>query len=63
MTTARAISVSKVSLDAIVARLNIERFCKIFPGEADETKRNMLVRLIAEEKAKLCALVAVPAMQ
>ena len=63
MTTTRAISVSKVSLDAIVARLNIERFCKIFPGEPDETKRHMLVRLIAEEKAKLCALVASPALQ
>jgi hypothetical protein len=63
MTTTRAISASKVSLDAVVARLNIERFCKIILGEPDETKRHMLVRLIAEEKAKLCALVALPAMQ
>jgi hypothetical protein len=63
MTTARAISVSKVSLDATVARLNIERFCKIFPSEPDETKRHMLVRLIAEESAKLCALGAAPVMQ
>ena len=63
MITTRAISDSKASLDAIVARLNIERFCKIFTDESDETKRHMLVRLIAEEKAKLCALVAAPAMQ
>jgi hypothetical protein len=63
MITTRAISDSKASLDAIVARLNIERFCKIFPDESDETKRHMLVRLIAEEKAKLYALVAAPAMQ
>ena len=63
MITSRAISDSQVSLDAIVARLNIERFCKIFSDESDKTKRHMLVRLIAEEKAKLCALVAAPAMQ
>jgi hypothetical protein len=63
MTTIRPISGSTISLDAIVARLNIERFCKIFPSERDETKRHTLARLIAEEKAKLCALVASPAMQ
>ena len=63
MITTRTISDSKASLDAIVARLNIERFCKIFPSERDETKRHTLARLIAEEKAKLCALVASPAMQ
>jgi hypothetical protein len=62
MITTRPISGSTVSLDAIVARLSIERFCKIIPGEPDETKRHTLVRLIAEEKAKLCALVASPAM-
>jgi hypothetical protein len=63
MITTRPISGSTVSLDAIVARLNIERFCKIFPGEPDETKRHTLMRLIAEEKAKLYAIVASPAMQ
>jgi hypothetical protein len=63
MITTRPILGAQVSLDAVVARFNIERFCKIFSGESDETKRHMLVRLIAEEKAKLCALVASPAMQ
>jgi hypothetical protein len=52
---------ARVALDTIVARLNIERFCKIFSVESDETRRRMLGRLIAEEKAKLYALA--PAMQ
>jgi hypothetical protein len=63
MTSTRTISDGRVALDTIVARLNVERFCKIFSDEADETKRHTLVRLIAEEKAKLCALIASPAMQ
>ena len=54
---------TRVALDTIVARLNVERFCKIFSDEADETKRRTLVQLIAEEKTKLHALVALPAMQ
>jgi len=54
---------TRVALDTIAARLNIERFCKLFPDESDETKRHTLVRLIAEENAKLYELVASPAMQ
>jgi hypothetical protein len=54
---------ARVALDTIVARLNIDRFCKLFPNESDKAKRHTLVRLIAEEKAKLYALVASPAMQ
>jgi hypothetical protein len=54
---------ARVALDTIVARLNIDRFCKLFPNESDTAKRHTLVRLIAEEKAKLYALVASPAMQ
>jgi len=63
MITTCAISDARVALDAIVARLNIERFCKMFSYESDETKRHTLVRLIAEEKAKLNTLVASPVMQ
>jgi hypothetical protein len=63
MTSTRTVSDARVALDTIVARLNIERFCKLFPDESDQTKRHTLVRLIAEEKAKLYALVASPAMQ
>jgi hypothetical protein len=63
MIATQTVSDARVALDAIVARLNIERFCKIFSAEADETKRHTLGRLIAEEKAKLYALAASPAMQ
>jgi hypothetical protein len=63
MIATQTVSDARVALDTIVARLNIERFCKIFSDEADETKRHTLGRLIAEEKAKLYALVASPAMQ
>jgi hypothetical protein len=63
MIATQTVSDARVALDTVVARLNIERFCKIFSDEADETKRHTLGRLIAEEKAKLYALVASPAMQ
>jgi hypothetical protein len=62
MIAARTVN-ARVALDTVVARLNIERFCKLFPDESDETKRDTLVRLIAEEKAKLYALAASPAIQ
>jgi hypothetical protein len=58
----RTVTDTRVALDTIVARLNIERFRKIFSDEADETKRHTLGRLIAEERAKLFALVATPAV-
>jgi hypothetical protein len=63
MITTRTVSDARIALDTIVARLNIERFCKIFSDEADETKRHTVGRLIVEEKAKLFALVASPAIQ
>jgi hypothetical protein len=63
MITTCTVSNARVALDTIVARLNVERFCKLFSDEADETKRRTLVQLIAEERAKLGALVALPAMQ
>jgi hypothetical protein len=59
----RTVTDTRVALDTIVARLNIERFRKIFSDEADETKRHTLGRLIAEERAKLFTLVATPAVQ
>jgi hypothetical protein len=63
MITTLAVSDSRAALDMIVARLNIERFCKIFSDEADETKRHTLGRLIAEERAKLFTQVAARAVQ
>jgi len=47
---------STVALDTIVARINIEHFCKRLSAEIDETKRQTLLHLIEEEQAKLSAL-------
>jgi hypothetical protein len=46
-----------VTLDTIVARLNIERYRKKLSAETDETVRRTLLHLVAEEKAKLFALL------
>jgi hypothetical protein len=40
----------------MVARLNIEHYRKVLSEEIDQTKRQTLLQLIAEEKAKLSAL-------
>jgi hypothetical protein len=45
-------------MQEFVARLNIEHFLRKLAGETDEAKRDMLRRLLAEEKAKLAAIVA-----
>ncbi len=42
-------------MDKLVARLNIEHFRKQLETETDEAKRQMLLRLLAEEEAKLAA--------
>ena len=39
-----------------MARLNIEYLRKRLTNEPDETKRDMILRLLAEEEAKLAAL-------
>ncbi|MND04266.1 hypothetical protein D3C83_244580 [compost metagenome] len=43
-------------MDRYVARLNIEHFKQKLAEETDPAKREMLVRLLAEEEAKLAAL-------
>jgi hypothetical protein len=43
-------------MDKFVANHNIAHFRKQLAGEMDETKRLMLVRLLAEEEAKLAGL-------
>lgn len=48
-------------MDELIARLNIEHYRKVLATEADETKRQTLLRLIAEEKAKLIVLTTPPA--
>jgi hypothetical protein len=45
-----------VRMDKDIARLNIEHFRKLLERETDEERRAMLLRLLAEEEAKLNAL-------
>jgi hypothetical protein len=56
MTHAYAAPEDRITLDMIVARLNVERFSRMLSAEADEAKRQILVHLIAEEKARYDAL-------
>jgi hypothetical protein len=46
-----------VKLRSMVARLNIELFCRKLSEEMNETKRQTLLRLVAEEKVKLSAVL------
>ena len=43
-------------MDKYIARLNIEHYRKQLATEQDETKREQIARLLAEEEAKLAAL-------
>ena len=43
-------------MDKAIARLNIEHYRKLLANEIDETRRQQIVRLLAEEEAKLAAL-------
>jgi hypothetical protein len=43
-------------MDKSVARLNIEHYRKSLATEQDETKRQTLMLLLAEEQVKLAAL-------
>jgi len=45
-----------ITLNTMVARFNVERFRKILAREIEETKRQTLLQLVAEETAKLAAL-------
>jgi hypothetical protein len=40
-------------MDRTVARLNIEHFRRLLAKETDETRRQILQRLLTEEEAKL----------
>ncbi len=44
-------------MDKTVAHLNIEHFRRRLAEETDDAKRQMLLRLLAEEEAKLSALL------
>ena len=47
-------------MDKLVARLNIEHYRKVLANEADETRRQTLRHLLAEEEAKLAATEHTP---
>lgn len=40
-------------MDRAVARLNIEHYRRLLARETDETRRQTILRLLAEEEAKL----------
>lgn len=40
-------------MDRTIARLNIEHFRRLLAEETDEARRQTLLRLLAEEEAKL----------
>ena len=42
-------------MDRTVTRLNIEHYKRLLAGEADEARCAVLLRLLAEEEAKLSA--------
>ena len=44
-------------MDEMIARLNIDHFRKRLAEEKDEVNREALLRLLAEEEAKLIALM------
>lgn len=50
------IVVSRPFMDKTIARLNIGHFRRKLAEETDRTKRQILLRLLAEEEAKLAAL-------
>ncbi len=43
-------------MDKFIAHANVAHLCEKLATEEDETKRQMLLRLLAEEEAKLAAL-------
>jgi hypothetical protein len=40
-------------MDRTIARLNIEHFRRLLARETDESRRQVIMRLMAEEEAKL----------
>ncbi len=47
-------------MDRAVARLNIEHYRRLLATETDEAKRLTILRLLAQEEAKLAALDSPP---
>lgn len=57
------VSDDRNAMAAAVSRYNIKHFCKRFTEETDRTKQQTIFNLIAEEKAKLNALMDLPDMR
>ena len=47
-------------MDKTVARLNVEHYRKLLATEQDEARRRTILRLLAEEEAKVAALLDPP---
>jgi hypothetical protein len=47
-------------MDRMVAHLNIEHYRKLLTQELDETTRQTILRLLAQEEAKLASLTNLP---
>jgi hypothetical protein len=47
----------RLAVDRTVARLNIEHYKKLLGTEKDDAKRQMLLRLLAEEEAKVASFL------
>jgi hypothetical protein len=60
MINTTAVSDDRNAMAAAVSRYNIKHFCKRLGEETDGTKRQTIFNLIAEEKAKLDALMDLP---
>ena len=50
-------------MERTIARLNIEHYRKLLTQEMDEAKRQTILRLLAEERAKSASLEANPPRQ
>jgi hypothetical protein len=57
MINVNAASDDRIAMAAAVSRYNIKHFCKRLAEETDETKRQTIFKLVAEEKAKLDVLM------
>lgn len=58
MPNTHAVSDDTTAMAAAVARYNMQLYSKRLAEETDETKRQTILQLIAEEKAKLHRLSA-----
>jgi hypothetical protein len=63
MINTTALSDDRLAMAAAVSRYNIKHFCKRLVEETDETKLQTIFDLIAEERSKLNALMALADMK